>query len=654
MTFGFDNRLVRDIRRPGIMELALLGATLGLALGLVEIGALAFKKFALGRYLHLNPQIAWLGPAFYALGFAAMGLLIGAAGRLARGVTLVRIVVFLSVTLGAAGALFVINGLHAAAVLVLALGIAAQAALVAGRKWESLRPRVPRSLGALAGVVAILGLAVNADLVAGDDGSGAQPRTGAPNILWIIWDTVRAENLSVYGYARPTSPALEGLARRGVVFEQAVAPSPWTLPSHASMFTGLPAQALRADWRQPFGREPATVAEIARDHGYRTGGFVANLFYASRESGLARGFSTYRDYPRASLPEFLRSTSLARSWVVVGGGAAQLIGWFRGGEERRAEDSSTVATGRAAGSPELAVIPVARRRPISPGGIRGWIGRMRNEARVWAPQINEQFLDWVGDSLEERPFFAFLNYFDPHDPYDPPHPFDTLFARNATRGVVPMADGKRYGAREVEAMIDAYDGSIAYSDHYLARLLGELDSRGLLENTIVIVTSDHGEEFGEHEVFTHGHSMYQSALRVPLVISFPGTVPQGYRVDEWVTTADLPATVLSLAGIRADLVAGRSLERWWAHSPPAAAAPGDTLRARVSYSWAVPDYYPISKGDMESVFADPYKYIRNGDGREELYDLRADPGETRDLALTPEAEGVVPLLRRHIRPTSNQ
>jgi arylsulfatase A-like enzyme len=637
----------------------LLGATLGLALGLIEIGALSIKKFMLGRYLHLNPQIAWLGPLFYALALAGVGLLVWAAGRRASTATLVRATVFLSVTLGASGVFFVINGLHTAAVLLLALGVGAQAAMLVAPRWERLRTRLPRVLAACATVVALLGLLINVDMLTGGDEARGSARAGAPNILWIIWDTVRAENLSLYGYSRPTSPALDALARRGVAFDQAISPAPWTLPAHASMFTGLPAHRLNADWRQPFGREPVTVAEIARDHGYRTGGFVANLFYASRESGLARGFSTFRDYPRVSLSEFLRSTSLARSGVRVSAGAARLLRRIRGRGAPPGDLSGTDAgTGVHTGSPELdggdGVMPVAQRRRSPPRGIRGWIGQMRKEARVWAPQINEKFLDWVGEDEGQRPYFAFLNYFDAHDPYEPPPPFDTLFSRAGVPGGVTMSEGKRYTPGEVEALIAAYDQSIAYADHHLAMLLGELDSRGLLENTIVVVSSDHGEEFGEHGVFTHGHSMYQPALRVPLVIAFPGKVPQGYRVDRWVTTADLAATVLSLAGIHNERVHGESLERWWSTPSSGAGGLGDTLRSRVSYSWAVPEYYPISKGSIESVFADPYKYILNGDGREELYDLRQDPGEARDLAVARDVESILPLLRQHAGATRDR
>ena len=189
-------------------------------------------------------------------------------------------------------------------------------------------------------------------------------------------------------------------------------------------------------------------------------------------------------------------------------------------------------------------------------------------------------------------------------------------------------------------------GAIAWLDDQLSVLLGELERRGLLDNTIVIVTSDHGEEFLEHSVMTHGNSLYGPALLVPLLVSFPGRVPAGGRVPAWVSTTDLAATVLDLAGIEHALP-GRSLARHWMPASAYAGLP-DTLRARVSFSWQKADHYPISDGDIETVLVDPWKYILNGDGREELYDLRSDPGESRDLAGTAASDSLLTALRARV------
>src|SRR5690606_30499086 len=147
---------------------------------------------------------------------------------------------------------------------------------------------------------------------------------------------------------------------------------------------------------------------------------------------------------------------------------------------------------------------------------------------------------------------------------------------------------------------------LAYEDHELQWLLDALERRGLLDNTIVIVTSDHGEEFGEHDVFTHGNTLYDPALRVPLVMAGPG-VPESMRVTHWVSTMDVAATIAHLTGVsEGNGLGGRSLARLWTGEP---AAP-DTLVAAVSYSSGHPERYPVSKGDLHAVLADPFKYIR--------------------------------------------
>jgi arylsulfatase A-like enzyme len=637
-----------------VRDALLLGAAAGLGLGLVEILFLAIKKFLFHRYLHLNPQIGWLGPLAYGIAFAGLAVLITLVLARLRGPLRVQVITFVVVTLGSSGALFAIGGIHRGAFLLLGAGIGLQVARVATRAWPRIRAGLGRFVLAAALAVLVLGLGMNL-LLAFSGRGGGPPVTGAKNVLWVIWDTVRSDNLSVYGYDRPTSPTLEGLARRGVTFDHAFAPSPWTLPSHASMFTGQPPHALDAGWRTPLEHGSITVAEIARANGFRTGGFIANLFYASRESGLARGFSTWVDYPVATVPEFLRSTALARSAFDSSLNPLRLLRRMRGGvsdmEPDRAPALSAEATAPHDRSPEIGQdrpAASASRQSLL-GRIGGWLGRLQNESRKWAPQVNDEFLAWL-ERDSEQPFFAVLNYFDAHDPYRPPAPFDTTF------GAAPplaMAEGREYTEAEVRRLIGKYDASIAYLDHHFAALLERLETLGVLDNTVLIVTSDHGEEFGEHRVFTHAHSLYQPSLRVPLLIVSPGSVPAAHRVDSWVTITELASTVLELAGLDPNAVPGRSLSRFW--TAPDSTFPisrPDTLRATVLYSWAVPEWYPISRGDMESVFADPWKYIRNGDGSEELYDLRADPGETSNLHTSDRAPGVLPALRAVLGPVS--
>jgi len=638
-----------------VADAALFGLAAGLFFGALETLVLAFKKFALHRYLHLNPQIAWIGPLAYALGFTIIAVLLTTALPKSRHVLRLRAVSFTVVALGACGVLFAMGGVHRGALIVLGAGIGVQTMRWSARAWPRLRTWLPVLASAATLVVGAMGAGLNLAFRLGVDSGAAAD--DAPNVLWVIWDTVRPDNLSLYGYERATTPALDAFAARGVTFDNAISPAPWTLPSHASMFTGLPPHALDAGWRTPLEKQPVTVAEIARANGYRTAGFIANLFYASRESGLDRGFTTWIDYPVFTLPEFLRSTALARAAF---NSSLNPLRMFRraaaaGNDSETldiATDPSTNGDRGPAGvrgvpSPDrpTAALPRQQTRRSSPTrGPVAWIRALQNESRKWAPQVNDEFLDWVTRD-DPRPFFAFLNYFDAHDPYRPPAPFDTVFR---TGPAPAMIKGRRYSPEEVERMIGAYDASIAYLDHHFGRLLARLDTLGLLDNTIVIISSDHGEEFGEHRVFTHAHSLYQPSLRVPLVIAAPG-VPAGQRVDAWVTTTDLARTVLELASLEPRAVPGRTLSRYW-ESRADSAMPPDTLRATVLYSWDVPEYYPIRKGDMESVFADPWKYIRNGDGSEELYDLRADPGERTDLRGTERGAPLLPSFRNLLPP----
>ena len=180
---------------------------------------------------------------------------------------------------------------------------------------------------------------------------------------------------------------------------------------------------------------------------------------------------------------------------------------------------------------------------------------------------------------------------------------------------------------------EAYDGTIAYLDAQLEQLFQELERRGEMENTLVIVTSDHGEEFGEHGLMGHGNSLYRPALQVPLVIWRKGAIPGGMIVDAPVSLRDLAATILEqVDGEASGHVPGQSLSRFWTGGANARISGGDTLVAEVAYTPRLPEWYPVSKGNMKSVAQAGLRYIRNGDGRAELYDFDNDVLERADLA----------------------
>jgi arylsulfatase A-like enzyme len=410
-------------------------------------------------------------------------------------------------------------------------------------------------------------------------------------VLLIIWDTVRAASLSLYGYGRETTPTLQRLAGQSIVYDRAFSTTSWTTPSHASIFTGLYPPDLSADWKTSLNRTPATLAETLSALGYRTAGFTANTYATGRESGLSRGFSRYQDFLVFSAGEFVRSTALVRSLV------------------NRERWRHRLGIGHPLGHKNAAI-------------------------------VERQFLNWLGRD-PERPFFAFLNLFDAHAPYLPPAPFDSRFGPKLPDRNPQMTTGRKFTARELQAEIDAYDGAIAELDDRLGTLLAELDRRGVLDNTLVIITSDHGEEFGEHHLFTHGNSLYDRSLHVPLLISMPRRLPEGRRVEPFVSLRDIPATVLDILDPETvPPMPGSSLLRFLASEAADDDGVGldgtaDTILATLTRAKGNPPDYPVSQGNLKAVIADPLKLIANDHGTVELYDLRADPAESRNLAQDP-------------------
>jgi arylsulfatase A-like enzyme len=421
-----------------------------------------------------------------------------------------------------------------------------------------------------------------------------QGRSGMPNVLLLILDTVRASSLSAYGYTRPTTTELERLAGHGVLFETAVSTSPWTLPSHASMFTGRYPHELQATWNTALEATYPTLAEQLSRVGYRTGGFVANLSYGAREFGLARGFEHYEDYPR-TLAYSLSYSNLVR----------------------------------------FAIATVNR-----------LTDRYYSPSRKLSRQVSSGFLQWL-TRHPDRPYFAFLNYYCAHDPYAPPAPFHRQFA--AQEPPTRRVNTGRHTAEEVRGLQDAYDGAVAYVDSEIGRLYDELKRRGQLDNTLIIITSDHGEEFGEHGQLGHGNSLYLPSLHVPLLVLFPGRVPQGVRVPQAVTLRDLPATIVDLLGL-ADTLSfpGHSLRPTWDATGNAASGVSSPLISQVEFARNLPSWYPISRGDMKSIVVDPYHYIRNGDGTEELYDIRKDPWQRQPLTGSDQIGPVLDSLRQQL------
>jgi arylsulfatase A-like enzyme len=201
-------------------------------------------------------------------------------------------------------------------------------------------------------------------------------------------------------------------------------------------------------------------------------------------------------------------------------------------------------------------------------------------------------------------------------------------------------------------MRNAYDASIAYLDAGLKRLFGELRRRDLLDRTLVILVSDHGEEFGEHSVLGHGTDLHIQSIHVPLLLRFPASVPAGIEVNRPVSLCDVPATTMEILRFTdVSTFPGRSLSRHWANADGGDAEPGESVLSELIYAPWDPEWAPVSKGDMKSLVTGEMHYIRNGDSTEEVYDLRDDPMEHNNLIQTPRGVEAAAQARNIIKET---
>jgi arylsulfatase A-like enzyme len=560
---------------------------LGLIGSIVELTVLWLRRMS-QPLLKLSDDYAWSVPAALVGTVLLVILPLLLAGRWRprpayfAAVLVAAAVVFLDM-------LLLFPGLAPYAAAVLAAGLGAQVARSAAHVAASTASLVRRSAPAL--LVLLGALAGGIWMSSRPAAQVLMPAPGAgPNVLVITLDTVRAASLSLYGASRETTPNLTRYGAQGVVFDQAYSVAPWTLPAHASLFTGRWPHELSVGYREPLDEQSQTLAEHFAARGYATAGFVANLGYCSRSTGLARGFGHYEDYPR-SLGQVAANSTLLR----------------------------TVADNF---------------------NVRRLIADDEHLNRVTANDINRRFQDWLVTN-RDAPFFVFLNYFDAHEPYLPPPPFDRQFGPGRQHGRFsplhhaqwdPAAASRELDPVALTEEIDAYDGALASLDHQLGVLLDDLSARGLLDRTLVIITSDHGEEFAEHRVLEHGYSLYRAALQVPLLMILPGVVPEALRIPTPVSLRDVAATVVELTGGTASTIGGTSLSRFWLGDDES----GSPVVSELSRPPGnLPEWYPVNKGHMRSLVHRGFRYIRNGDRTEELYALEADPWERLNLAVDP-------------------
>jgi arylsulfatase A-like enzyme len=415
--------------------------------------------------------------------------------------------------------------------------------------------------------------------------AGCAGQSERPNVLLVVLDTTRRDRLSTYGHTEPTSPALDRVAGEGLVYEQCISAGSWTLPSHASIFTGMYPRdhgTTVENWN--LDREFTTLAEVLSDDGYATAGFCCNP-WISDDTGLLQGFDDVREI------------------------------WRGRRDDRRDEHGAARAT--------------------------------------------EEVLAWL-DAREEGagPFFAFVNYLEPHTPYRPPQPFrdrflppgaDPVAVQEVMSWKTPREFGYMLGVPGMQitdeqfAILDGlYDAEVAYQDMRFGELIDGLASRGLLDETLLVVVADHGEQLGEHGILDHKMSLYEENVHVPLVLRYPPAVPVG-RIEARVQSHDIFMTVLDLVGIDFE------------PPPQARSLPFDAADAGRPYTfvdmgrptvfmelmegeWPGADVRRFDRA-LRAVQGPRFKYLWASDGERRLFDVAADPGENEDLFGTlPEEE----------------
>jgi arylsulfatase A-like enzyme len=388
-------------------------------------------------------------------------------------------------------------------------------------------------------------------------GEDAKAAPARANLILISIDTLRADHVGAYGYGRPTTPAIDRFAKDSVLFETCIAHAPTTLASHGSILTSLLPihHGASIARKSSLAKGVKTLAEVLRDGQYRTASFNGGI-QLDAIYGLDRGFDRYV----SAQPDDARASVLA-------------------GDENRMQ----VGVDRA--------------------------------------------LSWLGES--DEPFFLFLHSYEIHHPYTPDEKILDTVADPYTGDLgnvieVSLLEAvnrqqKSLGPGDLEHIIGAYDAELRSVDNALKVFFAELELRGLYDRTMIVITSDHGEEFGEHgSVGWHSHTLFDELLRVPLIVKYPESRHAGMVVETQVRGIDLAPTVLSALGL-----------------PIPAAFAGEALDLEIAgvYDRPLPAISMFDQVDFRpwwSIRAEGWKAVTRK--RSQLFDLRRDPGELIDSA----------------------
>ncbi len=470
-----------------------------------------------------------------------------------------------------------------------------------------------------------------------------------PNIIFIVLDTHRVDRLGCYGYSRNTSPNIDSFAQGATLFENAIAPAQWTIPSHASMFSGeYPSTHLTVQSGDSLNTAFPTMAEFLQTSGYEATGFCNNPLVGILNNGMRRGFDVFYNYGGTitSTPSDNNGHDQHKS--------LQLLADLRRGYRTMIDRIAMPIQQAVASSTDIFQVI------LNPWLVSLWTryanfkgdsaASIRDTAQCVARKFNHA----------EQPQFIFLNLMGTHLPYSPPDRFIRSFApivkeeaaardfmriynTQALRWLIPLEEP--YSELEAQTLSQMYDAEVAYQDHLLHRLFSTLDQPEYRENTMVIVTADHGEMLGEHQYMGHGLGLHQELIRVPLMVRFPDQA-HGERISQVVSTTRLFDTVLDVVGIPEvstrppEAVATRRLSLG-----NKAALLGQDQPLAVSEAFPPDNITQIMRKHepelmaafhceaiQRAIYQQPYKLIRTENIHDQLFDIENDPHEKQSIA----------------------
>ena len=556
--------------------------------------------------IHVSWPILWVSPLVDGILFVVLGMIAVVVLRFGRRLPVLKILVFLLVMvcvydwLTATGRLF-----HWSSFL-LALG--AGAAMV---RWMQKHEATARNFFAksfpwlvAAAVLVFVTIAGGSRFLEQRELAKLPPAVAnSPNVLVIVIDTLRADHLSSYGYSRSTSPTIDRMGKEGTLFENAISTCSWSFPSHVSLVTGryqfehgmgaVPRMPVFGPAVPTFHGYP-TLGQILENHGYRTAAFSANRTYFSHDLGFWQGTLHFEDYFNSPADAFVR-TLYGREFSRV--------------YLSRTEHSKPKRLLRWLGFESI--LDADEEGSGSLGGAQG--------VKKRATEVNRELLNWIGTTGKQRPFFAMINYFDVHAPYGGPRSFARPWPENDP--------------------VDLYDDSIRYVDDSLGALMSELTRRGFASNTLVVITSDHGESLGQHGLETHGAALYREQIHVPLIFWFPGYI-NSQRIPQEVSNATIPASVMALVAPQsnqpfpgpvfgAKTIVNIGHPSNWPQAISELAK--NTYLGR--HDKQVPDSIPTARtGAMKSLVSGQWHLIVHQGSGMQLYDWGTDPQEATNLA----------------------